>query len=453
MDNGELEVVTTRMRQLRENLDMLRNSFDKLAVNAEVAGKLQQVDKKLVQGHITGSFVAMYQLWEALEQPLLKAMKKPPASPVASVMVQNSVPIAGDSVTPSKEDLSVSSAYGPIDDEAETSDSHPKLSGQPLSSGVKEDEINLRPHTDKGKSKVETGELVISPFQVYQQTWEKLMTRQGINPLTCEVDVSGIYPRVWMKPNAHPKDVKLWYDFGALASVSTVSPGFPEISGLPKWIQDAVHETWAYNDQLSRGDILELYFFSAAPEPVGKGSHEAFHFIKLRRPDGDAWKNIKSPPVETPIVSTMSEDAISTRRALGLWVCLIEMDKYKRPFKLYQNSVNGSFLINTMTNSRSNFAEEVFEKKRILLFNNKLPASKETRRKFCNMIHAGRWIEKICPECPNQKEPEYGKHFRPRSDRKHYAETRPNGEGPSKSRMPRAPFKNKRFPDKEKGGM
>ena len=244
MDNGSFEVVITKMRQLRENLDILQSSFNKLALNAEVAGKLQQVDKKLVSGHITGSLHSLFQLWEALEAIIRQGINEPPASPVASVMVQNFVSNAGDSFTPSKVDLSASSAYGdPMEAEEETSDLHPKSSKQPLSLEVEKQEIDPRPHTDKGKSKVETGELVISPFQVYQQTWEKLMTQQGINPFTCEVDMSGIYPRVWMKPNAHPKDVKLWYDFGALASVSTSSPSFQEISVSPKWNQDAVHDT------------------------------------------------------------------------------------------------------------------------------------------------------------------------------------------------------------------
>ena len=109
-------------------------------------------------------------------------------------------------------------------------------------------------------------------------------------------------------------------EFGALASVYTTSPSFQKISGLPKWIQEAVHETWANNDYLSRGDVLELYFFSAAPEPAGKGSHEAFHFIKLRRPDTNAQKFIKDPPTdETPLVASISEDDIYLPEELGVY--------------------------------------------------------------------------------------------------------------------------------------
>lgn len=99
-------------------------------------------------------------------------------------------------------------------------------------------------------------------------------------------------------------------------------------------------------------------------------------------------KFIKDPSAnETPLVSSFIEDEISTRRAWGLWVCLTEMDKLKFLFKFYQNSVNGSFLLNTMTRKTTSFAEEIFEKKRNLLWNSKLPGEKETCRKFCNMTH------------------------------------------------------------------
>ncbi|KAL0378744.1 UNVERIFIED_CONTAM: hypothetical protein Sradi_3179900 [Sesamum radiatum] len=89
------------------------------------------------------------------------------------------------------------------------------------------------------------------------------------------------------------------------------------------------------NPHLKRGDILELKFISAAPETAGKGSHPAFHFIKLQRPDMVAFNKIKVATGEAPLVSAISEDDISTRRAWGLWVCLTEMDKVKYPFKIF----------------------------------------------------------------------------------------------------------------------
>ena len=73
--------------------------------------------------------------------------------------------------------------------------------------------------------------------------------------------------------------------------------------------------------------------------------------------------------------------------------------------------MNGSCLINMMAGKTTGFAQEAFERKRELLWKNKLPASRETRRKYCNMAHFGKWTEHICPECPSQKEPEFGQRF------------------------------------------
>ncbi|KAL0411157.1 UNVERIFIED_CONTAM: hypothetical protein Slati_3705400, partial [Sesamum latifolium] len=98
-----------------------------------------------------------------------------------------------------------------------------------------------------------------------------------------------------------------------------MSPSFPEISKLPKWISGPVYDLWQNNPQLKRGDILELKFISAAPKTAGKGSHPAFHFIKLQRTNMVAFNKIKAATGEAPLVSAISEDDISTRRAWGLW--------------------------------------------------------------------------------------------------------------------------------------
>lgn len=62
-----------------------------------------------------------------------------------------------------------------------------------------------------------TNDVSVYPFQVYQQNWKKLKRKMNINPATSRVDVAGKYHRIWMKPNFNPKEVKAWYDFGALA--------------------------------------------------------------------------------------------------------------------------------------------------------------------------------------------------------------------------------------------
>ena len=138
-----------------------------------------------------------------------------------------------------------------------------------------------------------------------------------------------------MKEGSKPEEVREWYDFGAIASIHTMSPSFPEISKLPDWISKAVYDSWQNNPLLKRGDILELKYISATPEIAEKGSHPVFHFMKLQRPDMAAYNRVKSAIGEAPLVSFIHEDDISTRRAWGMWVCLTEMDKVKYPFKIF----------------------------------------------------------------------------------------------------------------------
>ncbi|KAL8501303.1 hypothetical protein ACS0TY_020737 [Phlomoides rotata] len=95
--------------------------------------------------------------------------------------------------------------------------------------------------------------------------------------------------------------------------------------------------------------------------------YPSFHFMKLRRPDKKAFTYIKEQETKPALVVNLTEDEISTRRALGVWVCLTEMDKVKYPFKIYQNYVNGPFLLNTMTGATTRSANDTFEQKRAMI--------------------------------------------------------------------------------------
>ncbi|KAL8507795.1 hypothetical protein ACS0TY_018361 [Phlomoides rotata] len=70
---------------------------------------------------------------------------------------------------------------------------------------------------------------------------------------------------------------------------------------------------------------------------------------QLQRPDKKTFTYIKEQETKLALVVNLTEDEISTRRALGIWVYLTEMEKVKYLFKIYQNLVNGSFLLNAMT--------------------------------------------------------------------------------------------------------
>ncbi|KAH6811358.1 hypothetical protein C2S51_025120 [Perilla frutescens var. frutescens] len=394
-------------RHFTENMELLQREWNELVLHTEQAGRMQQADQNKVNERIRACVKTQGQLWSAMHEPLLRAINLPLMK--GELAVPTCKKEAGDSNTPNTSSKPVIYKETQAREKIEGQGSHSKPSSQPSTSGVKEEEINLRPMT--GTSKINTNKSEALSWQ---------------------------YPRVWMLPGTNPHEVKQWYDFGELASIQTMSPGFPEIKCIPKWIQEAVQESWANNDMLSRGDVLELYFISAAPEPVGKGNHEAFHYIRLQRLDSRKWGDIRTSSEEIPLIASITEDQISTRRAWGLWVCLTEMDKVKFPFKFFHNSANVSFLLNTMTGRTTRFAEDLFEKKRSLIWESKLAMGKETHRKYCNMAHFGQWDNRVCSDCQNQKEPEFEKGFRPRMERKRAGEDK---HPMPKARMLRAPPK------------
>ncbi|KAK4407887.1 Enzymatic polyprotein, partial [Sesamum angolense] len=257
-------------------------------------------------------------------------------------------------------------------------------SSQPSTSGVKEGEISLRPMT--GTSKTNTNELSSSSFCLagISKDVGKINFRKGVNPSKTIIETTGKYNRVWMMEGSKPEEVR---ECGA------------------------VYDSWQNNPLKKRRYLGAKIHFSSSRD-AGKGSHPAFHFIKLQRPDMVAFNRIKATTEEAPLVSAISEDDISTRRAWGLWVCLTEMDKVKYPFKIFSNKVNGSFLLNSMTGKSTEFAESMFEKKRMLIWENKLPATESTRMKACNMLHVGQWHNHVCPCCEKQEKPLFGTKIR-----------------------------------------
>ncbi|KAL8510843.1 hypothetical protein ACS0TY_017598 [Phlomoides rotata] len=44
-----------------------------------------------------------------------------------------------------------------------------------------------------------------------------------------------------------------------------------------------------------------------------------------------------------------------------------------------------------MTGNTTRFANDLFEQKRAMIWENKLIGTENTRRKTCNMMHVGRW--------------------------------------------------------------
>ncbi|KAL2251502.1 UNVERIFIED_CONTAM: Enzymatic polyprotein [Sesamum indicum] len=309
-----MKKTTTDSSTFGKNLEELDRKFRQLVVNAQVAGQIQRTDLDTVQVVIRSSLLASTSLWNDLREPIRKASPSGMThelrehDPKHAFRVQSSTPVASDSST---------DCTRPSPDSGETA----TIESQEVQTPVGSSQPSI------------SGD--------YQRMWEKLIFRKGVNPGKTIIETSEKYNRVWILEWSKPEDVREWYNFGALASVHTMSPSFSKISKLSEWISGAVFDSWQNNPHLKRGDVLEIKFILVAPETTRKGSHPAFHFMKLQRPDMVAFNKIKATSGQAPLVSAISEDSISTRRAWGLWVCLTEMDKVKYPFTIFSNKVNG----------------------------------------------------------------------------------------------------------------
>ncbi|KAL8498348.1 hypothetical protein ACS0TY_021608 [Phlomoides rotata] len=324
--------------------------------------------------------VCQHLFWQALERPLLKVgspsvtIKERVQQTEPEQVFQVPEPGKADSayISPSskekvhqveppqdvqvvepgkKNSIDTSSSYKK--EETEHQASKPDVSGQPSTSGVKEGEISLRPQ--KGPKRVDTNVVGVKSY------------------------VSGKYPRLWALKGAHPIEVRRWYGFGTLASLCTVAPGFWEILELPDWVLNAVIESWHNNPHLKRGDELEIKFITVASEDTTNMiQYLSVHFMKLQRPDKKAFTYIKEQDTKPELVVNLTEDEISTRRAWGVWVYLTEMDKVKYPFKIYQKLAKQ--IISAQFNDRSTtrFANDMFEQKRAMIWENKLIGTENT---------------------------------------------------------------------------
>ncbi|KAL2248121.1 UNVERIFIED_CONTAM: hypothetical protein Sindi_2664400, partial [Sesamum indicum] len=265
MEAVEANSIMLRLRHLRENLE-------------ELDKKIQRADLDTFQVAIRSSLLASTLLWNNLREPIRKSSPSGMThelrehDPKHVFRVQGSRPVASDSSIDCRRPSPDSGERTTIkSQEVQT----PVGSNQPDTSGVKEGLISLRPII--GTSKANTNELISS------SSW------QDISKCKTIIETSEKYNRVWMLEGSKPEDVREWYDFGSLAS------------RFSKWISGAVFDSWQNSPHLKRGDVLELKFVSVAPEMAGKGSHPAFHFMKLQRPDMVAFNKIKSVSGEAPL--------------------------------------------------------------------------------------------------------------------------------------------------------
>ncbi|KAL8479923.1 hypothetical protein ACS0TY_026750 [Phlomoides rotata] len=186
MEQSDFDSITTRVRHLRENIAELEMNYNQLTLNVKVSGNVQQANLDIVQISIHGVRYAQHLLWQALERSLLKSGSP---SVTQKERVQQAEP---------QQVFQVPVRKGVKD-----------VSGQPSTSGVKKEEISLRPQ--KGPKRDDTN---------------NLLNGVEFDATHFIIDVSEKYPRFWALKGAHPIIVNRWYKFGALASIRIVAPGF-----------------------------------------------------------------------------------------------------------------------------------------------------------------------------------------------------------------------------------
>ncbi|KAL8499774.1 hypothetical protein ACS0TY_019665 [Phlomoides rotata] len=334
MEQSDFDSITTRVRHLRENVTELQKNYDELTLHVKVSGNVQQADLDIVQTSIHGVGYAQRMLWKALERPLLKTgspsvthkekVHQVEPRQVPQVIEPGKADPAYISHSPKEKGQLAEPSQGiPVTEPGHTSSSsnleetehqasEPDVSGQPTTSGVKEGETSLRPQ--KGPKPADTN--TAGSHWFFNHAWEMLLKGMEFDTAHFITDVSD-------------------------------------------WVGNAVKESWHNNPHLKRGDELEIKFITVASEDMTNHiRYPSFHFMKLQRPDHRSANYIKHQETKPELVINLTEDDVTTRRTWGVWVCLTEMDKVKYPFKIYQNSVNGSFLLNTMTGNTTSAVDE-----------------------------------------------------------------------------------------------
>jgi hypothetical protein len=132
------------------------------------------------------------------------------------------------------------------------------------------------------------------------------------------MDYSGIYPRINFTPGSSPKEIRYWYDFGAVNAIYTAPPNFSEISLLPKWIFDGVKDCYYMSPIFGPKDIILFKFESSGPDYQDEENYPAYHFIQLKK----AEATFIVPPATRKEFIRFNEKDIHYRRAIGMSVVI-----------------------------------------------------------------------------------------------------------------------------------
>ncbi|KAL8501870.1 hypothetical protein ACS0TY_021109 [Phlomoides rotata] len=244
MEQCDFNSITTKVRNLRENIAELHKNYDQLTLNVKVSGNVQHANLDIVQTSIHGVRYAQHLLWQALERSLLKSgspsvtqkewvqqaepqqlfqVPKPRkadsayTSPSSTENVHQGELLQGFQVLGSGEVIFAHTSYSSKLEETEHEELKSDVSGQPRTYGVKEGEISLRPQ--KGLKRVDTNIAGVKSCWFFNNTWENVLKGVEFEVTHFITDVYRKYPRLYALKGSHPVTVNRWYKFRALTSI------------------------------------------------------------------------------------------------------------------------------------------------------------------------------------------------------------------------------------------
>ena len=188
--------------------------------------------------------------------------------------------------------------------------------------------ISLRPQSSKTETIFEKIPMSTDReiMRLHGETIERLFGLTNTKEMI--VDKSGIYPRIHFLQGSNSVEVRVWYDFGSIATIYMSTPNFLEIDRLPRWIKDGVKDNFGNNTMTEINDTISLDFFSASPDFDESHTYPVWHFIKMRRV---CYEKSMISNTEK-IFRSFTEDNVHYRRDLGLIVVKADGKCYEKAF-------------------------------------------------------------------------------------------------------------------------
>jgi hypothetical protein len=263
----------------------------------------------------------------------------------------------------------------------------------------KKEPFSFKPHSERTSSFeniIQRIPFLEDPVEKQRSKMRELYTLSQTD--TRYIDFTGIYPRLNYLQGTDPKEIRYWYDFGAINSIYLSSPNFPETAELPRWIGDGVKSCYFNNSTITPKDILVLKFFSAGPDFHNDRYYPAYHFIEIQKCQSFSctFETTKKD------FYNFNENDIRYRRAIGIKIVLQTMEaSFKKEFRTYGGDSKSSPCMISPARRSPESAKRYLKMKIDLLDTGYIQSSPQAQERICRYRE-----HKIntCSACSKQKD-------------------------------------------------